>query len=254
MDTNKALLLQVFGESSEEEEEEVEGESGSNRCWERFDEIRGLWLCRDFLSPQHQSFLLSAVRNEGWFSEASHNQAMRFGELPSWAMALSDSIHDAVLSCSFNVPTEPMDFGSCNGRNELPCPFPSDLLWREPLFDQLIANLYNPGEGICAHVDLMRFEDGIAIVSLESSCVMHFSQVEAEGGESSCNSSSSTGANTKKIPVYLNPGSLILMSGEARYQWKHEINRKPGLQLWEGHELEQGTRTSITLRKLRCVE
>lgn len=37
-------------------------------------------------------------------------------------------------------------------------------------------------QGICAHVDLLRFEDGIAIVSLESSCVMHFTQVE----EASC--------------------------------------------------------------------
>ncbi|KAF4364479.1 hypothetical protein F8388_007056 [Cannabis sativa] len=249
MNTDKQLLVQLFGESSEEEE--AEDQSESNICfWERFEEIRGLWICRDFLSPHHQSSLLSALQNEGWFSEASHNQAMRFGELPSWAMALSDSIHDAVLSCSIHVPT---DLESCNGRrNELVSPFPSDLLWRQPLFDQLIANLYHPGEGICAHVDLMRFEDGIAIVSLESPCVMHFSQVEAEGGESS--SSSSSSANRKKIPVYLNPGSLILMSGEARYEWKHEINRNPGVQMWEGHELQQATRTSITLRKLRCVE
>jgi hypothetical protein len=26
------------------------------------------------------------------------------------------------------------------------CPLPSDLLWREPLFDELIANRYKPGE------------------------------------------------------------------------------------------------------------
>ena len=92
----------------------------------------------------------------------------------------------------------------------------------------------------------MRFEDGIAIVSLESSCVMHFSQVEGTSGEST--------ADTKKIPVYLTPGSLILMSGEARYLWKHEINRKPGFQRWEGQELKQSKRISITLRKLRKVE
>lgn len=102
-------------------------------------------------------------------------------------------------------------------------------------------------QGICAHVDLMRFEDGIAIVSLESSCVMHFSQVEATNDES-------IASNTKKIPVYLTPGSLILMYGEARYAWKHEINRKPGFQQWKGQELQQKMRTSITLRKLRQVE
>ncbi|PON65699.1 Alpha-ketoglutarate-dependent dioxygenase AlkB-like [Parasponia andersonii] len=261
MDSDKALLIQVFGESSgseqsEEEEEEEEEESskieyrsqpkGCCCCWERFEEIKGLWLCTDFLSLQHQSSLLSAVQNEGWFSEASHNQAMRFGQLPSWAMELSDSIRDVVVSSSYNVHDDDMELGiSYNGRNGA-SPFPSDLLWREPLFDQLIVNLYHPGEGICAHVDLMRFEDGIAIVSLESPCVMHFSQVEETTGEST--------ANTKKIPVYLTPGSLILMSGEARYMWNHEINRKPGFQQWKGQELQQSRRISITLRKLRQEE
>lgn len=100
-------------------------------------------------------------------------------------------------------------------------------------------------QGICAHVDLMRFEDGIAIVSLESPCVMHFSPVQEDGEEVPL---------AMKIPVYLNPGSLVIMWGDARYRWKHEINRKPGLQVWQGQAIEQKQRTSITLRKLRISE
>uniref|UniRef100_A0A1D1YC03 Uncharacterized protein P8A3.02c n=1 Tax=Anthurium amnicola TaxID=1678845 RepID=A0A1D1YC03_9ARAE len=104
-------------------------------------------------------------------------------------------------------------------------------------------------QGICAHVDLMRFEDGIAIVSLQSECVMHFTPVEqrisdAEAGEGHVDSP------PMRIPVLLTPGSLVILSGEARYLWKHEINRKPGFQVWKGKELLQGERTSITLRKL----
>lgn len=102
-------------------------------------------------------------------------------------------------------------------------------------------------QGICAHVDLMRFEDGIAIVSLESSCVMHFTRVEGD-------SDIVEPDLTRKVPVLLTPGSLVLMSGEARYLWKHEINRKPGIQMWEGQELTQGRRISITLRKLCQVD
>lgn len=107
-------------------------------------------------------------------------------------------------------------------------------------------------QGICAHVDLLRFEDGIAIVSLESSCVMHFTRVEttADGIENEGKSDSSA----NRVPVLLTPGSLVLMSGEARYNWKHEINRKPGFQIWEGQELDQKRRTSLTLRKLRPTE
>lgn len=98
----------------------------------------------------------------------------------------------------------------------------------------------------------MRFEDGIAIVSLESSCVMHFTSVEEVVGDIGMEGKMNPPA--AKIPVYLTPGSLVLMSGEARYLWKHEINRKPGFQMWEEREINQKRRTSITLRKLCKVE
>ncbi|KAL4366742.1 hypothetical protein GQ457_05G002220 [Hibiscus cannabinus] len=241
MENHMNVLREVFGESSSDSEDfdpQLEDEQIIDPIpsWEQIKEINGLWLCRDFLSPQHQSSLVSSVLKEGWFNEDSHNQAMRFGDLPAWAIELSSSIREAVL------------IGDTSNGGIKPCLLPSNLLWREPLFDQLIVNVYHPGEGICAHVDLMRFEDGIAIVSLESSCVMHFTCVE-EGG-----SDIVEGGKKHKIPVLLSPGSLVLMSGEARYQWKHEINRKPGFQMWEGRELVQQRRISITLRKLCQVD
>ncbi|GJP75925.1 hypothetical protein CLOP_g17030, partial [Closterium sp. NIES-67] len=51
-------------------------------------------------------------------------------------------------------------------------PLSRRVLQREPLFDQMIANWYSAHEGIKPHVDLMRFDDGIAILSLLSPCVM----------------------------------------------------------------------------------
>lgn len=68
---------------------------------------------------------------------------MRFGNLPAWASEISNSIRERVL---LNDPgLDPMSLGTYYGANE-ECPFPSDLLWREPLFDQLIVNAYQPGE------------------------------------------------------------------------------------------------------------
>lgn len=96
----------------------------------------------------------------------------------------------------------------------------------------------------------MRFEDGIALVSLESSCVMHFSRAENEFATDE----KQTEDKIEKVAVYLTPGSLLLISGEARYQWKHEINRKPGFQKWDGVEIDQKRRTSVTLRKLCNTE
>ncbi|XP_019164172.1 PREDICTED: uncharacterized protein P8A3.02c [Ipomoea nil] len=253
MEELKAILREAFGESSDSEAEDElrelksssisESESifGAKRSWEQITEINGLWLCRDFLSSDQQCLLISAIQAEGWFTEASQNQAMRFGDLPEWAVELSNSIREVVLLN--NYVREPPGLANCGNGQEATL-YPPDLLWREPLFDQLIANAYEPGEGICAHVDLMRFEDGIAVVSLESTCVMHFTRVETE--ENECGRV----IPSNKVPVLLTPGSLALMWGEARYLWKHEINRKPGFQEWEGREISQKRRISVTLRRL----
>ncbi|KAL8252928.1 hypothetical protein R6Q59_036621 [Mikania micrantha] len=248
----KTLIEEAFGESSEDNDAddlrqaeggEPEPVFGEIPKWEQISEIKGLSLCRDFLTPDQQSTLISSILQEGWFTDASHNQAMRFGDLPAWANELSTCIRELIEYSNYDL--ESMELSSeMDGQD---CIFPSKLLNREPLFNQLIANSYQPGEGICAHVDLMRFEDGIALISLESSCVMHFSRVEDEVA-------TNDNRIEPKIPVYLTPGSLLLISGEARYHWQHEINRKPGFQIWDGQEIVQKRRTSITLRKLCTSE
>ncbi|XP_024319020.1 alkylated DNA repair protein ALKBH8 homolog isoform X2 [Brachypodium distachyon] len=224
----RAALREAFGDSSESESdaprEEDPSPVGRGRWrWEAVAGVRGLWLCAAFLSADEQSRLLAAIQREGWFIDA-HNQAMRFGDLPPWAVELSVLVREAICVGDVNV-----DFGpDSSEENEDSCPLPSDLLWREPLFDQLIANRYKP-------------------VSLESACVMHFSQ-ESTAYDMLKNDES----EFTNVPVYLSPGSLVVMSGDARYHWKHEINRKPGAQIWNGQELEQHRRTSVTLRKLRA--
>jgi hypothetical protein len=67
---------------------------------------------------------------------------MRFGDLPPWAVELSTLVRECILIGDVDVGNSP---GWMNG-DEDACPLPSDLLWREPLFDELIANRYKPGE------------------------------------------------------------------------------------------------------------
>ncbi|CAH9123719.1 unnamed protein product [Cuscuta epithymum] len=105
-------------------------------------------LMRSILNELLESHYLSRAAAEGWFTEESHNQAMRFGNLPEWAVELSNSIRQAILFCGGSdscVPDVPLTTNSGNDK-ELISLFPPDLLWREPLFDQLIANVYQPGE------------------------------------------------------------------------------------------------------------
>ncbi|KAE9407144.1 hypothetical protein BT96DRAFT_914754 [Gymnopus androsaceus JB14] len=88
---------------------------------------------------------------------------------------------------------------------------------------QAIINLYDPGEGISPHVDLLRrFGDGIVGVSLCGGCVMRFERVQ-EGDEDQKDDS-----DNHVYDVYLPPNSIIVLSGDARYKWTHGIERKTG--------------------------
>ena len=68
---------------------------------------------------------------------------MRFGNLPEWVTELSHSIREVVLFSDY--VSERMDSVTCDGESKA-CILPSEILWREPLFDQLIVNVYQPGE------------------------------------------------------------------------------------------------------------
>ncbi|CAI9104917.1 OLC1v1003707C2 [Oldenlandia corymbosa var. corymbosa] len=168
----KALLRDAFGESSSsssaEDDEDVKNPGGGAALipnWEKIREIDGLWICKDFLSPDQQSSLLSSINKEGWLNDASSNQAMRFGDLPRWAVELSDSIREAVFFS--HGLTESAGVANCDPSEE-GSPFPSDLLWREPLFDQLIMNTYEPGE-VCSSIPSSIFPESSS-VSAPTAC------------------------------------------------------------------------------------
>ena len=71
--------------------------------------------------------------------------------------------------------------------------------------DQVIINEYQPGQGISPHIDVLSFGDTIASLSLGSACVMEFTSEE------------------NKVPVLLESCSLVVLSYDARYKWKHAI-------------------------------
>eukprot|EP00850_Spirogloea_muscicola_P012721 SM000083S22768 [mRNA] locus=s83:411964:413156:+ [translate_table: standard] len=211
---------------------------------------------------------------EGSLLAAAHNQIMYFGGLPPWAEALSASIYSC--ASSYSSSADKRSWVGAEDNVPLPCTF----LKRAPLFDQLTVNSYRPGEGIKAHVDLARFEDGIAIVSFLSDCVMRFTPTAVHivapapldmatmstrpissgfternrpcisNGEAAISLQEAGGA-ADPISILLRPGDLLLLSGAARWDWMHGIDREPGRQVWSCKELAQQHRISVTLRKLK---
>jgi alkylated DNA repair dioxygenase AlkB len=72
-------------------------------------------------------------------------------------------------------------------------------------FNQVIVNNYQPGQGISKHIDLKSFGPVIGCFTIGSGATMRFrkrDQVE---------------------DLFVKPNSVYLMTGEARYQWTHEM-------------------------------
>jgi alkylated DNA repair dioxygenase AlkB len=100
--------------------------------------------------------------------------------------------------------------------------------------DQLIVNEYEPGQGIAAHVDCVPcFGPVICSLTLGSSCVMTLSEVSGEGG----------------AELLLDRASLLVLSGPARYGWRHAIPGRKSDRI-DGRVIPRGRRVSLTFRNV----
>lgn len=102
----------------------------------------------------------------------------------------------------------------------------------DTLPDQVIINEYQAGQGISPHIDCIPcFGETICSLSLGSACIMDF--IEAV-----------------KIPILLEPRSLICIKGDARFKWKHGIaQRKQDIFL--GTRIPRKRRISLTFRNIK---
>ncbi len=99
--------------------------------------------------------------------------------------------------------------------------------------DQCIVNEYVPGQGIAQHVDCEPcFGDVIASLSLGNVCVMTFTRVDGND------------QHTLTLP----PRSLLVMRGEARYDWRHGIPARK-TDMIDGERVARARRVSITFRR-----
>jgi alkylated DNA repair dioxygenase AlkB len=96
--------------------------------------------------------------------------------------------------------------------------------------DQVIANEYLPGQGINMHVDSVdSFGHIVTSLTLGSGTVMELSKGD------------------ERYQIYLEPNSLLVLSGAARYAWRHGIKGQRS-DVIDGVELPRQRRVSITCR------
>ena len=99
-------------------------------------------------------------------------------------------------------------------------------------FDQLLVNEYAPGQGIAKHVDAPHlFRDGIASLTLGSGTIVRFEEVASP---------------TNRVEWYAARRSVFLLTGPARYEWRHEIPKRKVDGVWGA----RGRRVSLTFRRV----
>ncbi len=83
--------------------------------------------------------------------------------------------------------------------------------WFGAVPDQVIVNEYEPGQGIAAHADRDCFGPAVAMLSLADRWPMQF--IPPGGGDD-------------RLELFLDVGSILVLTGEAREQWLHTIAKR----------------------------
>lgn len=121
----------------------------------------------------------------------------------------------------------------------------------QPLPNALQINVYEPHGGCPLHVDAKSLGPRIAMLSFESSAVMSLcpdpgpdvvDQTEVE-------------ALPDHVQLLLRPGSLLLLEGDARYEWLHGVRGGTDTQTFgtgeDKQEIQKGHRISVVFWNMR---
>lgn len=180
--------------------------------------IKGLIYIPNFLSKKDQEYLVKIIDSQTWLSDLKR-KTQQYGYKYDYTKKVADS--------SMYLGPLPDWIDPYNTR------LVSESYFRK-LPDQVIVNEYQPGQGIGRHTDCVKcFGETVASLSLSSSCVMEFEKFSS---------------NQKKIMI-LEPGSLLVLSDEARYGWMHSIPPRK-VDLVNNQEIRRIRRISLTFRNM----
>jgi alkylated DNA repair dioxygenase AlkB len=181
-------------------------------------EIPGLAYITDYINLDEQNQLLNLIDQQEWstklkrrvqhygyrydYKNGSLASSKYLGTLPDWAQTIASRLYDDGLTTK--------------------------------VFDQVIINEYEPGQGITNHIDCIPcFGNTIISLSLESSCVMDFTHSQTK----------------EKASLLLYPGSLVVMQGAARYDWEHGIAPRKK-DKYKDRVIVRSRRVSMTFREV----
>lgn len=186
--------------------------------------VPGLYFIPLFISESEEQDILQFLDTLPWSTELSR-RVMHFGRKYNYRAKTAE-------------PTVPMIglIESIAQRIVSYSGFLGDLA--PAAFDMCIVNEYTRSQGIAGHVDAAIFGPVIYSLSLNEDTVMKFT--------------SSTGYC---VPIFVPRFSLLVMTGAARYEWNHGIDKKVSYMVngYKTTKLPSYRRISLTYRTMASL-
>ena len=108
--------------------------------------------------------------------------------------------------------------------------------------EYIIVNEYLAGHGISAHIEKFRFDEPVCGLTLGDGDHLRFHELdEPDDGSVRTGKAAKAARTGRKADVWMPSRSLLVMKGEGRWKWQHEIVR--GRKKHDGFK-----RTSLTFR------
>jgi alkylated DNA repair dioxygenase AlkB len=131
----------------------------------------------------------------------------------------------------------------------------ADLNLSEWSYDQITINRYDGSKksGIGSHVDTHSpFDDKIVVISLGAPVTIRFELPHiTDDNKHFVQNMDEFDSLPKRIDLWVEPRSLLVMSGMSRYLYKHKIPVRKTDTAPDGSVIKRDTRTSITIRKVK---
>jgi len=182
----------------------------------------GLSLRSNFINPAEEQNLLNFLDEESWRTDLSR-RTLHYGGtyclMPPRSATPAE--RKQIESQIYTAPPLPPEFDFLIDRM-IAHGFYNERT--KPAF--CIVNEYLPGHGISAHVENFRFGEPVCAITLAGADTMRFHELErADDGSVRTGKAGKAPRTGVKRDVWLERRGVMVMMGESRRRWQHEITR-----------------------------
>lgn len=204
------------------------------------DTVPGLSVYPDFVSADEEAAIVAFLDGQEWRTDLAR-RVIHYGGTyclmpPRTATAEErQRIENTILKARPMPPELDFIIARMIGRS---------LYTKASMPEFCIVNEYKEAQGISAHIENFRFKSPVCGLSLCQGDWMRFHElVEPDDGSVRSRKAGQATRTGRKKDVWMPRRSLLVMTGEAREKWQHEIPRSK-----KGRTSTNWKRVSLTFR------